>query len=64
VKAMKCWKRCSPMTDGKALDRLKRGETHLGWTLWQPFIGEAWKREFVGRVPDRKNLRDCRKTPN
>lgn len=31
----------------QALVRLKRGETHLGWTLWAPFIGEAWKREFV-----------------
>ena len=34
----------------KALKRLKRGETQLGWALWQPFIGEAWKREFVGRI--------------
>lgn len=33
----------------KTLDRLKRGERQLGWTLWAPFIGEAWKREFVGR---------------
>jgi asparagine synthase (glutamine-hydrolysing) len=31
----------------QALDRLKRGETRLGWTIWQPFIGEAWKRHFV-----------------
>jgi len=34
----------------KALDRLKRGERQLGWTIWQPFIGEAWQREFVGRI--------------
>ena len=32
----------------KALERMKRGESHLGWAIWQPFIGEAWKREFVG----------------
>jgi asparagine synthase (glutamine-hydrolysing) len=31
----------------RALDRLKRGETRLGWTIWQPFIGEAWKHHFV-----------------
>lgn len=36
----------------RVLERLKKGETQLGWTLWQPFIGEAWKREFVGRVVD------------
>lgn len=34
----------------RMLDRLKGGETQLGWTLWQPFIGEAWKRYFLGRV--------------
>ena len=33
----------------RVLERLKKGETQLGWTLWQPFIGEAWKRNFVGR---------------
>jgi asparagine synthase (glutamine-hydrolysing) len=33
----------------RVLERLKRGETQLGWALWQPFIGEAWKRDFVGR---------------
>jgi asparagine synthase (glutamine-hydrolysing) len=32
----------------QALERMKRGETQLGWTIWQPFIGEAWKRHFVG----------------
>jgi asparagine synthase (glutamine-hydrolysing) len=35
----------------RALQRLKRGESHLGWTIWQPFIGEAWKRHFVGDLP-------------
>jgi asparagine synthase (glutamine-hydrolysing) len=35
----------------KVLERIKRGEGQLGWTLWQPFIGEAWKREFIGRLP-------------
>jgi len=33
----------------QVLNRIKRGETQLGWVLWQPFIGEAWKRDFVGR---------------
>lgn len=33
----------------RVLARLKAGEMQLGWTLWQPFIGEAWKRVFVGR---------------
>jgi asparagine synthase (glutamine-hydrolysing) len=34
----------------KALARLKAGEAALGWVLWQPFIAEAWKRDFVARV--------------
>ena len=29
------------------LDRAERGEPGLGWTLWQPFIIEAWRRYFV-----------------
>ncbi|RUQ38286.1 MAG: asparagine synthase (glutamine-hydrolyzing) [Candidatus Competibacteraceae bacterium] len=33
----------------RVLERMKKGETQLGWGLWGPFIGEAWKREFVGR---------------
>jgi asparagine synthase (glutamine-hydrolysing) len=33
------------------LARIRKGESHLGWVLWQPFIGEAWKREFVGGIP-------------
>ncbi len=34
----------------KALDRFERGEAHLAWTLWKPFIAEAWMDRFVGRV--------------
>ena len=34
----------------RALGRYRRGERQLGWTLWQPFIGEAWKRYFAGTV--------------
>jgi asparagine synthase (glutamine-hydrolysing) len=34
----------------QVLARLKRGETQLGWAIWQPFIGEAWKRYFVERL--------------
>ncbi|MGY6214041.1 asparagine synthase (glutamine-hydrolyzing) [Methylolobus aquaticus] len=33
----------------RALHRLKQGERNLSWILWQPFMGEAWKRDFVGR---------------
>ncbi|MCF8002803.1 MAG: asparagine synthase (glutamine-hydrolyzing) [Chromatiaceae bacterium] len=31
----------------RVLERLKKGETQLGWVLWQPFIGEAWKQHFI-----------------
>ena len=31
----------------KALKRYKKGESQLGWAIWQPFIGEAWKHNFV-----------------
>jgi asparagine synthase (glutamine-hydrolysing) len=34
----------------KAFDRIDRGETALGWTVWQPFMIEAWKREFVAKA--------------
>jgi asparagine synthase (glutamine-hydrolysing) len=34
----------------KALKRLRNGESQLGWVLWQPFIGEAWKRDFLARA--------------
>jgi asparagine synthase (glutamine-hydrolysing) len=34
----------------RVLDRLRQGETQLGWTLWQPFFGEAWKHHFLARV--------------
>lgn len=30
-----------------ALKRFHRGETHLAWVLWKPFIAESWHREFV-----------------
>lgn len=40
----------------KALERMKRGESHLGWAIWQPFISEAWKREFINRIDGTKNL--------
>jgi len=31
----------------RALRRYRNGERQLAWVLWQPFIGEAWKRHFV-----------------
>ncbi len=36
-----------PATWDRMLDRAERGEPGLGWTLWQPFIIEAWRRYFV-----------------
>ena len=33
-----------------ALKRLKLGERHLAWTLWQPLMTEAWRRHFAERV--------------
>lgn len=35
----------------RVLARVRAGEAPLGWVLWQPFMGEAWKREFVGGLP-------------
>lgn len=32
------------------LKRIQNGEGHLGWSLWQPLMMEAWRRYFVGRV--------------
>jgi asparagine synthase (glutamine-hydrolysing) len=34
----------------QALDRFKRGETHLAWSLWKPMIAEAWHEHFVDRA--------------
>lgn len=31
----------------KALDRVERGELALGWTVWQPFILEQWRQNFL-----------------
>ena len=31
----------------RTLDRFERGENHLAWTLWKPFIAEAWMDRFV-----------------
>jgi asparagine synthase (glutamine-hydrolysing) len=39
-----------------ALGRLKGGESQLGWTIWQPLIGEAWKKFFVDRFSPLKGL--------
>lgn len=39
-----------PVWWNRALDRLEAGDGQLGWTLWQPFIVEAWKRDFVGAL--------------
>jgi asparagine synthase (glutamine-hydrolysing) len=34
----------------KVLKRIQNGEGHLGWTLWQPFMMEGWRRHFVERL--------------
>ena len=31
----------------KALDRVEQGQLSLGWTLWQPFIVEQWRQNFL-----------------
>lgn len=33
----------------KILERYERGETSLGWLLWQPLMASSWKRHFVAR---------------
>ena len=37
-----------------ALARVERGELSLGWTLWQPFIMEQWRRHFLHGVAERR----------
>jgi hypothetical protein len=32
------------------LRRIKNSETQLGWVLWQPFISEAWKQNFLAQI--------------
>lgn len=42
----------------RVLDRMRKGERQLGWVLWQPFIGEAWKREIINpQTPGAKPAR-------
>ena len=36
------------------LDRFERGEDHLAWTLWKPFITESWMDLFVTSLATRK----------
>ena len=31
----------------KLMDRVDRGQTNLGWTSWQPFVIEQWKKHFL-----------------
>ena len=33
-----------------AMKRIDAGELRLGWTLWQPFIIEEWRRGFLDRL--------------
>lgn len=34
----------------KMLTRVEAGERALGWTIWQPFMIEAWRKHFLGRI--------------
>jgi len=34
----------------RALDRVRGGNGHLGWALWQPLMMEYWKAHFVQRL--------------
>ncbi len=36
------------------LARFERGESHLAWTLWKPFIAEAWMDRFVSPISARE----------
>lgn len=46
--------RQSPLWDhawwSTLLDRFDRGERHLAWKLWQPFVVEMWRKHFVDAV--------------
>jgi asparagine synthase (glutamine-hydrolysing) len=35
----------------RMLDRVEAGELALGWTIWQPFMIEVWRRHFLARIP-------------
>jgi asparagine synthase (glutamine-hydrolysing) len=35
----------------RMLDRVEAGDLALGWTLWQPFMIEIWRRHFLARIP-------------
>lgn len=36
----------------RIISRIQRGEGALGWSLWQPFMSEAWKRHFLSCVKE------------
>ncbi len=38
----------------RMLDRVEAGELGLGWTIWHPFMIEAWRQHFLGRLGTRK----------
>jgi asparagine synthase (glutamine-hydrolysing) len=46
--------RQSPYWIPKAWDRMlaraRKGERGLGWTLWQPFIVEVWRKHFLEEI--------------
>jgi len=38
-----------------ALDRVLAGQPSLGWVLWQPFIIEQWRQDFLQPLADARN---------
>lgn len=34
----------------RMLARVEAGELALGWTIWQPFVIEAWRHHFLNRI--------------
>lgn len=35
----------------RMLDRVEAGDLALGWTIWHPFMIEAWRQHFLARIP-------------
>jgi asparagine synthase (glutamine-hydrolysing) len=38
----------------RALDRIDRGETRLGWIVWAPLMIEWWRRHFLDEMQSRR----------
>ena len=38
----------------QALGRVKQGQLHLGWGIWQPVIIELWREHFLRRIVEQR----------